>query len=64
MGHLLASLVTPASTLEHDQVAALAHVVQRVTGHTVEVAYLDQGYTGLVAAHAAATAHITLEVVA
>lgn len=64
LGHLLACLVTPASAQERAQVAALARAVQRVTGQTVEVAYVDQGYTGAMAAQAAAAEHIALEVVA
>jgi len=38
--------VTPASDLERAQVAALAEQVQAVTGNGVELAYVDQGYTG------------------
>lgn len=64
LGHLLACLVTPANAQERDQVTALARAVQRVTGQTVELAYVDQGYTGARAAQAASAEHITLEVVA
>jgi transposase len=46
LGHLLALLVTPASEQERAQVALLAEKVQQVTGDTVEVAFVDQGYTG------------------
>jgi transposase len=46
LGHLLAARVTPADEQERAQVAALADEVQAVTGHTVEVAFVDQGYTG------------------
>ena len=42
LGHLLALVVTPANA----QVAALAAAVQDVTGESVELAYVDQGYTG------------------
>src|SRR5829696_5606273 len=46
LGHLLAVLVTPANAQEREQVAALAATVQEATGETVEVAFVDQGYTG------------------
>jgi transposase len=63
LGHLLALHVTPANEQERDQVAVLAAEVQEVTGESVELAYVDQGYTGEEPA-AAATAHgIRLEVV-
>jgi len=45
------------------QVAALAKEVLQVTGHTVELAYVDQGYTGPNAAEAAEQHGIQLEVV-
>jgi transposase len=63
LGHLLALVVTPASDQERDQVAALAQQVQAITGQTVQVAYVDQGYTGDDAAEAAETHGIRLEVV-
>ena len=53
LGHLLAMVVTPANEQERAQVAALAAAVQEVTGEHVEVAYVDQGYTGEDAAAAA-----------
>jgi transposase len=46
LGHLLAARVTPANEQERAQVAALAEAVQAVTGNTVELAFVDQGYTG------------------
>jgi transposase len=45
------------------RVAALAAEVQQVTGDTVELAFVDQGYTGPNAAEAAAEHGIRLEVV-
>jgi transposase len=63
LGHLLALLVTPASDQERAQVAALAAQVQEVTGAMVEVAFVDQGYTGEGSAQAAAAHGIRLEVV-
>ncbi len=44
LGHLLALTVTPASADERTQVAALAEQVQAVTGQSVAVAFVDQGY--------------------
>ncbi len=43
--------------------ARLAAAVQDVTGATVELAYVDQGYTGEAPAQAAATHGMQLEVV-
>ena len=63
LGHLLALHVTPANEQERDQVAVLAAAVQDATGDAVEVAFVDQGYTGG-RAEADAEAHgIRLEVV-
>lgn len=63
LGHLLALIVTPANAQERAQVAALAEQVQQVTGERVELAFVDQGYTGPDAAEAAAGHGIQLEVV-
>jgi len=63
LGHLLALLVTAASEQERGQVGELTARVQAVTGGTVEVAFVDQGYTGDAAAEQAAANGITLEVV-
>jgi transposase len=63
LGHLLALTVTPADQGDREQVAALAAEVQQVTGNTVELAFVDQGYTGPNAAEAAAEHGIRLEVV-
>ncbi len=63
LGHLLALLVTPASAQERQQVQQLAAAVQAATGAAVELAYVDQGYTGQDAAAAAETHGIRLEVV-
>jgi transposase len=54
LGYLLALHVTPANEQEREQVAELAGQVQAVTGGTVEVGFVDQGYTGPTAAQAAA----------
>jgi transposase len=63
LGHLLALLITPANEQERAQVAALAEQVQDATGEAVEVAFVDQGYTGEQAAEDAAAHGIQLEVV-
>ena len=63
LGHLLVARSTPADEQERAQVAALAEEVQAVTGNTVEVAFVDQGYTGDDPAEAAADHGIELVVV-
>lgn len=63
LGQLLSVLVTPANEQERDQVAQLAAQVQEVTGHTVEIAFVDQGYTGDAPAQAAQAEGIRLEVI-
>ena len=60
LGHLLAMKVTAASEQERAQVGELAEQWQEVTGESVELAYVDQGYTGEAAAQAA---EVRLEVV-
>lgn len=63
LGQLLALHVTPANEQERAQVAELTDAVQEVTGNTVEVAFVDQGYTGDDPAEAAAERGIELVVV-
>lgn len=63
LGQLLALLVTPANEQERAQVAELAEQVQEVTSDTVEVAFVDQGYTGEKPAEEARAHGIRLEVV-
>jgi transposase len=63
LGHLLALLVTPADEQDRAQVAALAQAVQKATGQSVELAFVDQGYTGEEAANAAEGMGMRLEVV-
>jgi transposase len=46
LGHLLALHVTPADEQDRAQVKKMARDVQRVTGKSVELAFVDQGYTG------------------
>jgi transposase len=63
LGHLLALHVTAANAQDRAQVEQLAEEVQAVTGDAVEVAFVDQGYTGDQPAEAAAAHGMHLEVV-
>ncbi|MBN1933472.1 MAG: IS5 family transposase, partial [Anaerolineae bacterium] len=63
LGHLLALYVTPADEQDRAQVEQLAQAVQEETGGTVEVAFVDQGYTGEEPDQAAAEQGIDLLVV-
>jgi transposase len=63
LGHLLALKVTAANEQDRAQVAALAAAVQAQTGDHVQVAFVDQGYTGEQPAADAAAHGMKLEVV-
>ena len=63
LGELLALHVTPANASDRAQVGELTAAVQDATGDHVEVAFVDQGYTGQPAADAAAAQGIDLVVV-
>ena len=63
LGHLLALRVTPADEQDRAQVEELAKSVQEATGESVELAYVDQGYTGEEPSEAAKEHGIRLEVV-
>jgi transposase len=63
LGNLLALHVTPASTDDRAEVARLTRTVQAVTGDSVDVAFVDQGYNGPNAALAAEANGIELVVV-
>ncbi len=63
LGYLLALHITPANEQERAQVKQLAQEVQTVTGDSVDVAFVDQGYTGDHAADDAQAAGIQLIVV-
>lgn len=63
LGQLLAAMVTPANEQERAQVDALAQKVQEATNDSVEVAFVDQGYTGEQASADAEKHGIRLEVV-
>ncbi|SRR6266849_2189531 len=63
LGNLLALTVTPANENERTEVRELAARVQEVTGESVEIAFVDQGYTGEEASAAASAHGIELVVV-
>jgi transposase len=63
LGHLLALKVTAASEQDRDQVGDLAEAVQEATGYRVELAFVDQGYTGEQAEDAVEPLGMRLEVV-
>ena len=63
LGHLLALKVTAANKQDRAQVAELAQAVQATTGQNVQVAFVDQGYTGEQPAADAQQQGIRLEVV-
>jgi transposase len=63
LGHLLALHVTPASAQERAQVGVLANALQDATGSSVELAWVDQGYTGEEPAEEAEARGIELAVV-
>lgn len=63
LGHLLALHVTPANEQDRSAVDAVAAATQEATTEAVELAYVDQGYTGEVTAQAAQKHGIELCVV-
>jgi transposase len=70
LGYLMALVVTPANEHVHScvkqerhQVEELSRQVQEVTGKSIKLAWVDQGYTGPEAATAAGKHGIELEVV-
>ena len=63
LGHLLSLHVTAADEQDRAQVGKLAKDVQKQTGRSVELAYVDQGYTGDKPAEAAGKQKIELSVV-
>jgi transposase len=63
LGHLLALHVTPATADDRAEVGRLAGAVQRATGASVELAFVDQGYVGERPTAAAKAHGITLAVV-
>ena len=64
LGHLLALRVSQANEDDRKEVGKLSEEIQQATGENVELAYVDQGYTGGEKASGAAAEHgIQLEVV-
>jgi transposase len=63
LGHLLAVKVTPANEQDRAQVADLALAMQAATGENIQLAYVDQGYTGEEPAAAAELHGLRLEVI-
>jgi transposase len=63
LGHLLALHVTPADIGDRAAVGRLCADIQDATGEHVQLAYVDQGYTGEAAAEAARVEGIALHVV-
>lgn len=63
LGHLLALHVTPANADDCAEVGRMAKAIQAATEESVEIAFVDQGYTGDRAAAAAKAHGIELEVV-
>ena len=63
LGDLLALHATPADAQDRAQVERLAAAIQAATGGTVEVGFVDQGYTGAQPAADAAGHGIRLQVV-
>lgn len=63
LGHLLALTVTPANQQDRAQVGQLAQAIQAAVDEPVQLAFVDQGYTGEQPAAAAAQAGLQLQVV-
>jgi transposase len=64
LGHLLALHLSPANEQDREQLKELlAEAVQQASGESVELAYVDQGYTGERAAKEAEAFGMRLEVV-
>ncbi len=63
LGNLLALYVTPADDQDRAQVGQLAEQVQEATGNHVQVAFVDQGYTGDTPAQAAEQHSLSLIIV-
>ncbi|MXP66023.1 IS5/IS1182 family transposase, partial [Roseomonas sp. M0104] len=60
-GHLLALHVIAADQQDRAQVGQLAAAIQEATGETVDLAYVDQGYTGEEPAKAANACGMALQ---
>jgi transposase len=63
LGNLLSLLVTPANEQDRAQVGELAQAVQEATGQSVELAFVDQAYTGDTPAQEAQAHGMQLQVI-
>jgi transposase len=63
LGNLLALYVTPGNEQDRAQVEEPARQVHEVTQQSVEVAFVDQGYTGDEPAQAAQNQGMELQVI-
>ncbi|MFD0938995.1 transposase, partial [Methylobacterium trifolii] len=63
MGHPVALAVTPADVGDREMVGPLTQAVQAETDDGVDLAFVDQGYTGANAAEAAQANGVALEIV-
>ncbi len=63
LGYLLALRVSPANENDRQEVRKLSEEIQQATTENVELAYVDQGYTGEKAAKEAEAHGMSLEVV-
>jgi transposase len=63
LGHLLALRVSPANENDRQEVLKLSEEIQQAAAENVELAYVDQGYTGEKAAKEAEAQGMSLEVV-
>lgn len=63
LGHLLALHVTPANADDRAEIGRMTKAIQIATGDSVELAFVDQGYTGPKPIAAAAEHGIALEVI-
>lgn len=63
LGHLIGLLITAADEQDRALVGELTEQIQETTGGHVELAYVDQGYTGETPAAAAKANGVTLQVV-
>lgn len=63
LGQILSVVITPANEQERAQVDELCRQGQEVIGQTVQMGFVDQGYTGEEAEYAAAVHNIDLQVV-
>lgn len=63
LGHLLSVVITPTTKQQRAQVGELCRQVQEITGQTVRVGFVNQGYTGEETEYAAAAHDIDRQVV-